>query len=54
MKRCKETFPVASSEILRSTCVDHFSSGRDNVQEKLKVEQGATELMRKADFNLTK
>ena len=54
MKRCKETFPVASSEILRNTYVDDFASGRDNVQETLKLQQGANELMQKAAFNLTK
>ena len=54
VKRCKGTFPVASSEILRNTYVDDFASGRDNVQETLKLQQSATELMQKAAFNLTK
>ena len=30
VKMCKETFPVASSEILRNIYVDDFASGRDN------------------------
>ena len=54
VRRCKETFPVASSEILRNTYVDDFTSGRDNVQETLKLQQSAAELMQKAAFNLTK
>ena len=54
VRRCKETFPVASSEILRNTYVDDFASGRDNVQETLKLQQSAAELMQKAAFNLTK
>ena len=54
VKRCKETFSVASSEILRNTYVDDFASGRDNVQETLKLQRSATELMQKAAFNLTK
>ena len=54
VRRCKETFPVASREILRNTYVDDFASGRDNVQETLKLQQSAAELMQKAAFNLTK
>lgn len=54
VKRCKETFPVASNEILRNTYVDDFASGRDNVQETLKLQRSTTELMQKAAFNLTK
>ena len=54
VRRCKETFPVASSEILRSTYVHDFASGRDNMQETLKLQQSATELMQKAASNLTK
>ena len=54
VKRCKETFTVASSESLRNTYVDDLASGRDNVQETLKLQQTATELMQKAAFNLTK
>ncbi|KAL9970153.1 hypothetical protein ACROYT_G022481 [Oculina patagonica] len=54
VKSCKETFPVASSEISRNTYVDDFASGRDNVQETLKLQQSATELMQKTALNLTK
>ena len=54
VKMCKETFPVASSEILRNTYVDDFASGRDNVPETLRLQQSTTELMQKAGFNLTK
>ena len=54
VKMCKETFPVASSEILRNTYVDDFASGRDNVLETLRLQQSATELMQNAAFNLTK
>ena len=38
VKMCKETFPVAWSEILRNTYVDDFASGRDNVQETLRLQ----------------
>ena len=31
-----------------------FASGRDNVQETLRLQRSATELMQKAAFNLTK
>ena len=51
---CKETFPVASSEILRNTYVDDLALGGDNVQETLRLQQSATELMQNAAFNLTK
>jgi len=44
VKMCKETFPVASSEILRNTYVDDFASGRGNVQETLRLQQSAAEL----------
>ena len=54
VKMCKETLPVASSEILRNPYVDDFASGGDNVQETLKLQQSATELMQNAAFNLTK
>lgn len=54
VKRCEETFPVASSEILRNTYVDDIASGRDNVQETLKLQRSTTELMQKAALNLTK
>ena len=54
VKMCKETFPVASSEILRNSYVDDFASGRDSVQETLGLQQSATELIQKAAFNLTK
>ena len=54
VKRCEETFPEASHEILRNTYVDDFASGRDGVSEALKLQQSTSELMQQAGFNLTK
>ncbi|XP_068713051.1 uncharacterized protein [Montipora foliosa] len=54
VKRCEETFPEASHEILRNTYVDDFASGRDGVSEALKLQQSTSELMQQAGFDLTK
>ena len=53
-RRCKETFPEASEEILRNTYVDDFASGKDEVHEALRLQRSSTELMEQAAFNLTK
>ena len=47
-RRCKETFPEASNEILRNTYVDDFASGKDGVHEALKLQLSSTELMEQA------
>ncbi|KAJ7392906.1 hypothetical protein OS493_008143 [Desmophyllum pertusum] len=36
-RRCKETFPEVSDEILRNTHVDDFASGKDGVYEALEL-----------------
>ncbi|XP_068749048.1 uncharacterized protein [Montipora capricornis] len=53
VKRCEETFPEASHEILRNPYVDDFASGRNGVSETLKLQQSTIELMQQAGFNLT-
>ena len=53
-RRCKQTFPEASEEILRNTYVDDFASGKDEVHEALRLQRSSTELMEQAAFNLTK
>ena len=52
-RRCKETFPEASDEILRNTYVD-FASGKDTVREAVRLRQSSKQLMEQAAFNLTK
>ena len=53
-RRCKETFPEASDEILRNTYVDDFASGKDTVREAVRLQQSSKQLMEQAAFNLTK
>ena len=51
-RRCKETFPEASDEILRNTYVDDFASGRDTASEAVRLQRSSKQLMEQAAFNL--
>ena len=53
-RRCKETFPEASDEILRNTYLDDFTSGKDAVREAVRLQQSSKQLMEQAAFSLTK